>query len=108
MAEIKVTMDNFDSEVMNADIPVLVDFWASWCGPCKMLGPVIAELAEELAGKVKVAKINVDDEPGLAARYGIASIPTVILFKNGEIAAKSIGFKDKAALMAMINGYCIG
>lgn len=104
MAEIKVTMDNFDSEVMNADIPVLVDFWASWCGPCKMLGPVIAELAEELAGKVKVAKINVDDEPGLAARYGIASIPTVILFKNGEIAAKSIGFKDKAALMAMING----
>lgn len=104
MAEIKVTMDNFDSEVMNADMPVLVDFWASWCGPCKMLGPVIAELAEELAGKVKVAKINVDDEPGLAARYGIASIPTVILFKNGEIAAKSIGFKDKAALMAMING----
>ena len=92
MAEIKLTDQNFEQEVLRADMPVLVDFWASWCGPCRMLAPVIAEIAEEYAGKVKVGKVNVDEQPNLANRYGIASIPTVMLFKNGEVVSTSLGY----------------
>lgn len=99
MAEIKLTAENFENEVLKADKPVLVDFWAEWCGPCKMLAPVIAEIAEEYEGKIKVAKLNIDEEMPLAVQYGIVSIPTVLLFENGEIVKKSIGFTPKEALI---------
>ena len=99
--EITLTEANFESEVLKSDKPVLVDFWAEWCGPCKMLSPTIAQIAEENADKIKVGKVNVDDEGELAQKYGIVSIPTVILFKNGEEAQKSIGFVSKDALEAM-------
>lgn len=100
MAEIKLTAENFENEVLKADKPVLVDFWAEWCGPCKMLAPVITEIAEEYEGKVKVCKLNIDEEMPLAVQYGIASIPTVLLFENGEIVKKSIGFAPKENLIA--------
>ena len=96
MAEIILTSDNFETEVIGSEIPVLVDFWAPWCGPCKMLGPVISQIAEENEGKVNVGKINVDEEDELAAQYGIQSIPTVLLFKGGEVVEQSLGFKPKA------------
>ena len=102
MAEIKLTDQNFEQEVSRADLPVLVDFWASWCGPCQMLAPVIAEIAEEYAGKVKVGKVNVDEQPNLANRYGIASIPTVMLFKNGEVVNTSLGYRPKNDLETMM------
>ena len=102
MAEIKLTDQNFEQEVLHADLPVLVDFWASWCGPCQMLAPVIAEIAEEYAGKVKVGKLNVDEQPNLANRYGIASIPTVMLFKNGEVVNTSLGYRPKNDLETML------
>lgn len=102
MAEIKLTDQNFEQEVLHADLPVLVDFWASWCGPCRMLAPVIAEIAEEYAGKVKVGKVNVDEQPNLANRYGIASIPTVMLFKNGEVVNTSLGYRPKNELETML------
>lgn len=102
MAEIKLTDQNFEQEVLHADLPVLVDFWASWCGPCRMLAPVIAEIAEEYAGKVKVGKVNVDEQPNLANRYGIASIPTVMLFKNGEVVNTSLGYRPKNDLETML------
>ena len=102
MAEIKLTDQNFEQEVLRADLPVLVDFWASWCGPCRMLSPVIAEIAEEYAGKVKVGKVNVDEQPNLANRYGIASIPTVMLFKNGEVVSTSLGYRPKNDLETML------
>lgn len=102
MAEIKLTDQNFEQEVLRADMPVLVDFWASWCGPCQMLAPVIAEIAEEYAGKVKVGKVNVDEQPNLAKRYGIASIPTVMLFKNGEVVNTSLGYRPKNDLETML------
>lgn len=102
MAEIKLTDQNFEQEVLHADLPVLVDFWASWCGPCQMLSPVIAEIAEEYAGKVKVGKVNVDEQPNLANRYGIANIPTVMLFKNGEVVNTSLGYRPKNELETML------
>lgn len=102
MAEIRITEDNFEAEVLGSDIPVLVDFWATWCGPCRMLGPVVAEIAEELAGKVKVGKVNVDEEPELAGRFGIMSIPTVMVFKDGEVTATSIGFQPKEELLKLL------
>lgn len=95
MGELKITEKNFDDEVMMSDKPVLVDFWASWCGPCKMLSPVIKELADELGDKVKVGKINVDEEFGLAHTYSVTSIPTIILFENGEEKERLIGFHTK-------------
>lgn len=102
MAEIQLNEQNFEQEVLHADMPVLVDFWASWCGPCRMLSPVIAEIAEEYAGKVKVGKVNVDEQPNLANRYGIASIPTVMLFKNGEVVSTSLGYRPKNELETML------
>ena len=102
MAESVLTKDNFKTEVLESQIPVLVDFWASWCGPCRMLGPVISELAEEYEGKVKVGKVNVDEEEELAMEYNIQSIPTVLLFKGGEVVEQSLGFKPKAAFEAML------
>ena len=102
MAEIVLTIDNFKTEVLESDIPVLVDFWAPWCGPCKMLGPVISQIAEEYEGKVKVGKVNVDDESELAMEYGIESIPSVLYFKGGEVVEQSLGFKSKAFFEGLI------
>lgn len=101
MTEIKLTENNFFTEI-GGDTPVLVDFWAEWCGPCRMLGPVISEIAEEYKGKVKVGKVNVDEEPGLAVKYGINAIPAVILFKNGKPAGTSVGYVPKSQLEAML------
>ncbi|MBR4168741.1 MAG: thioredoxin [Lachnospiraceae bacterium] len=102
MAEIKVTKDNFQTEVLEASLPVLADFWADWCGPCKMLGPELAALAEEQDGKLIVAKINVDEEEELAAQFGVMSIPTMILFKDGKEAGKKIGFCRKEEVLRFV------
>lgn len=99
MAEIILTKENFESEVLNSDIPVLVDFWASWCGPCMMLSPVISEIAEELNGRIKVGKVNVDDEQELAMKYKVASIPTLLLFRNGKLEKTSVGFMPKNSIL---------
>ena len=101
--EIKITKDNCEAEVVKADRPVLVDFWATWCGPCMMLGPVIAEIAEERKDVIKVGKVNVDEEPELAAKFGIMSIPAVLLFKNGEVVANSVGYVPQEDLNAFIS-----
>ena len=102
MAEVIITKENFETEVLKSDIPVLVDFWASWCAPCMMLSPVIAELAEELAGKIKVGKINVDEQNELAMQYRVASIPTLLLFKNGAVAKTAVGFMPKSDIIAAL------
>ncbi len=102
MAEIVLTNENFDEEVLKSDIPVLVDFWAVWCGPCKMIAPVVEEIANEYEGRVKVGKVNVDEQQRLAIRFGISSIPTLLVFKNGEIVNKSVGFIPKADIEALI------
>lgn len=102
MSALHFTSETFDTEVLKSDKPVLVDFWAPWCGPCKMIGPVIEQLADELGDTVKVGKINVDEEPSLASAYGVMSIPTVIAFKNGQPAAKSVGLRGKDDLKKLL------
>ncbi len=94
---------NFQSEVLDSDMPILVDFWAPWCAPCNILGPVIEELAEEYKGKLKVAKMNVDESPATPGQYGIRGIPTVILFKGGQVADQVVGVVPKAHLKSMID-----
>ena len=98
MKEITITSENFEEEVLKSDKPVLVDFWAAWCGPCKMLSPVLDELAAEYSDRARFCKVNVDDELELSARFGIASIPTLIFFKNGEILKKTVGYREKDEL----------
>ena len=100
--EITLTKTNFEAEVLKSDKPVLVDFWAPWCGPCRMLAPVLAEVAAENGDKIKVGKVNVDENPELAAQYGISGIPAMLLFKDGKVAATSVGFKPKAELEAFV------
>ncbi len=100
---IQVADSEFDSKVLGSDLPCLVDFWAPWCGPCKAIGPVINELAEEYAGRVQIAKMNVDDNPATPGRFGIRAIPTLILFKDGEVVDQITGAVGKAQLTEMIN-----
>jgi thioredoxin 1 len=99
-----VTDDNFGQEVLGADKPVLVDFWAEWCGPCRMIAPALEEISKELGEKVTVAKLNIDDNPDAPARYGVRGIPTMILFKNGEPAATKVGAAPKSALQSWLEG----
>lgn len=101
MGVIKLTVENFEKEVLQAGEPVLVDFYADWCGPCKMMGPVVEEISSELSG-VKVCKINIDEQIPIAQKYGVMSIPTFIAFKNGEIAGKQVGAVPKAALVNLV------
>ena len=102
MTELTITKDNFETEVMQSDKPVLLDFWAAWCGPCRMLAPVIAEIAKQYDGKVKVGKVNVDEQPELASAFQIASIPTVIVMKNGKVSNVSVGFRPKEQIEALL------
>ena len=102
MSEIKLTKYNFEQEVMKSDKTVLVDFWASWCAPCMMLSPVIAEIAEEMNGSVAVGKVNVDEEQELSMQYGISSIPTLLVFRNGEIVNAAVGLRSKENIIEML------
>ncbi len=103
MATVKVDNANFQNEVLNSDQPVVVDFWAEWCGPCKMIGPSLEELSQEFAGKVKIAKLNVDENPELAAQFGVRSIPMLAIFKGGQVADVKVGAAPKNALSSWIS-----
>ncbi len=105
MAEITLNDGNFEQEVLNSELPVMVDFWAVWCGPCKVLGPIVDEIAKDYEGKLKVGKVNVDENNLLAGRYGIMSIPTLKFFKGGKMVGELIGAAPKATLEAEINKY---
>jgi len=100
---VELTEDNFDQEVLQSSLPVLVDLWAPWCGPCLMIAPVVEELAGEVAGKAKVGKLNVDEAPGIAARYNVRAIPNILIFKDGEVSAQQIGVTDKATLLQKLD-----
>lgn len=103
MAEIlTATEENFDTEILKSDVPVLVDFWAAWCGPCRMVAPVVESVAEELQGQVKVAKLNVDENPSIAMRYNVMSIPTLILFKDGDEKRRLVGYMPKDHLLEKV------
>lgn len=102
MEILTLTKDNFEKEVLQAQTPALVDFWASWCGPCRMFSPIVDEFAEENQGKVVVGKVNVDEEPELAARYGVMSIPTAIFFQDGETKASLVGLQPKEKLEELL------
>ncbi len=99
-----ITDSSFSSDVLNSDKPVLVDFWAEWCGPCKMIGPSLEEISEELGEQVTIAKLNIDDNPDAPSRYGVRGIPTMILFKNGQPIATKVGAAPKSALKGWLEG----
>lgn len=100
---LEITDANFEEVVMNSDKPVVVDFWAEWCGPCRMIGPVIEEMSSEYEGKAIIGKVNVDENPGVSAKFGVRNIPTILFVKNGEIADKSVGAVPKAQLTAKLD-----
>lgn len=102
MAELKITRENFENEVMKSNIPVLIDFWAPWCGPCRMMGPIIEQLAEEYEGKAKVGKVNVDEEGELSQAFGVMSIPTIVLVKDGKVVRQAVGARPKAEVEALL------
>jgi thioredoxin 1 len=101
---VKVDKNNFEADVLNSSEPVVVDFWAEWCGPCKMIAPALEEIAQEMGGKVKIAKLNIDENPELAAQFGVRSIPTLMMFKAGEVADMKVGAAPKTALSSWISG----
>ncbi|QID32828.1 thioredoxin [Pampinifervens florentissimum] len=105
MAVIVLTESNWQAEVINSDKPVVVDFWAPWCGPCRIIAPIVEELAMEMGDRVKFGKLNTDENPNIAMRYGIRAIPTIMLFKNGEVVDTRIGVQPKEALRQMINSH---
>lgn len=100
---LELTDTNFDSTVLKSDKPVLVDFWAEWCGPCRMVGPIVEELAKEYEGKVVIGKLDVDNNPAVSAQFGIRNIPTILFFKNGEVVDKQVGAVPKSVLAGKIN-----
>jgi len=103
MATVKIDTSNFESDVLKSDTPVVVDFWAEWCGPCKAIGPSLEELSDEMAGKVTIAKVNMDENPELASKYGVRSIPTLLMFKGGEPVAIQVGAAPKNKLSDWIS-----
>lgn len=105
MSEVIINKSNFENEVINADKPVLLDFYADWCGPCKMLSPVLSEIADEYADVIRVAKVNVDDEPELAMKLKVSSIPMLVLFKNGKIVSTSVGYRPKDEILNELKQY---
>jgi len=104
-AEVRLNDANFEQEVLKSEIPVLVDFWAPWCGPCLMIAPTVEEIAKEYEGKLKVCKLNVDEGRSIAVKYGIKGIPTLLIFKKGEVVDRVLGFADKKEIEAKINPY---
>lgn len=100
-----VTDDNFEAEVLSADTPVLVDYWAEWCGPCKMIGPIVEQIADEYDGKLRVAKLNIDENPNTPPKYGIRGIPTLMLFKKGEVAGTKVGAMSKEQLSEFVSSH---
>ncbi|MGM9571259.1 MAG: thioredoxin [bacterium] len=101
----EINAENFETEVLDSPLPVLVDFWAVWCGPCQMIGPIVEELAADYAGKLKVVKVNVDENQALAARYQVMSIPTLLLFENGKTVKQMMGYQPKENLVASLASY---
>ena len=100
--EIELYKETFEQEVLQSDIPVLVDFWATWCGPCKMIAPIVKEIADEYDGKILVGKVNVDEEPDLTMQYNVSRIPTLMVFKNGQLVNKAVGYREKDEIHKML------